>query len=127
MAACRDLGLLKDLFNLASTRLHRVLIEQRDFADCIRRWDSRGTFFYLDPPYVGVRGHKGVYESLTQERHIELAGLLRRVRGKWLLTLNDCHFVRTLYRGCKQLPVFVTSTLPRCSIARRRELLIGDF
>lgn len=73
MAVRRDLSLVKDLFEAASARLHRVLIERRDFADCIRRWDSRHTFFYLDPPYVGTTGQKGVYESLTPERHVALA------------------------------------------------------
>jgi len=127
MATRRDLSLIKDLFETASARLHRVLIECRDFVDCIRRWDSRKTFFYLDPPYVGTTGQNGVYQPLSMERHVELAALLRKVRGKWLLSYNDCQFVRSLYRGFKQQAISVAASLPKTSSARRRELLIRNF
>ena len=38
-----------------------VTIECLDYQECIRRYDSPGTLFYCDPPYLdaGVQGYPG--------------------------------------------------------------------
>src|SRR4029077_4964041 len=47
----RSLIRVRPLLADVAERLRSVLVENRDFAECIRRYDSRDTFFYCDPPY----------------------------------------------------------------------------
>ncbi|MEM2122914.1 MAG: DNA adenine methylase [Candidatus Bathyarchaeia archaeon] len=77
-------------------RLRRVYIDHLNYEECIRRWDSPETFFYLDPPYQGASGYP---IDFRDEDHRRLAGILRGVEGKWLLTINDTSFIRGLYMG----------------------------
>jgi DNA adenine methylase len=64
-------------------RLSGVVIECGDFEEVIKRWDSEGTFFYLDPPYYGAEGY---YDGFSKEDHERLLRLLKKVKGKWLLS-----------------------------------------
>lgn len=43
-----------DYLQEVNSRLERVVIEQKDFANLIKVYDGKDTFFYLDPPYYGT-------------------------------------------------------------------------
>jgi DNA adenine methylase len=45
----RSLSSVSATLARGAQRLANVLIEKRDFADCIQRYDSPATLFYLDP------------------------------------------------------------------------------
>ena len=62
---------VRELLHATARRLCRVLVEQRDFAEILDRYDSVRTFFYLDPPYVAFQPN-GRYEPLSTERRREL-------------------------------------------------------
>jgi DNA adenine methylase len=62
----RPLDTIRSLLEQTSARLARVLIEQRDFADVLDRYDHRDTFFYLDPPYIEYEPN-GRYVPLTRD------------------------------------------------------------
>ena len=81
---------------LVSKRLENVQIEELDFRECIKRYDRPWTLFFCDPPYYGVKAYK---YSFNEKDHEDLAKLLRRVKGKWLLTYNDHPRIRHLYAG----------------------------
>ena len=54
-------------------RLERVYIENLDAIECIRRWDSPHTLFYVDPPYPGaVQGYRLTYSQADFERLVEV-------------------------------------------------------
>jgi DNA adenine methylase len=78
----RWLGAVEDLPAVAE-RLLRVQIENRPAADIIRLYDSPGTLFYCDPPYVhSTRGDSKAYGfEMTDMQHRELADVLNSVRG----------------------------------------------
>jgi len=84
--------------NLIAERLKRVHIENLDFRECIRIWDSKNTFFFLDPPYFGK--HRYRY-NLTLKDHLDLRKILGKVKGKWLLTYNDHPKIKKLYKDFK--------------------------
>lgn len=116
------------ILNQAADRLRDVLIENRDFAVCIERYDSRGTFFYLDPPYSSFQ-RNGRYESLG-ERQAELFQLLARCKGKFLMSFDDCAAIRELARShaFQVKPVTVTYTLGGAHRNKRAgELLISNY
>ena len=67
-------------FPFLHQRLHRVQIENQDWYDCMADYDSPGTVFYIDPPYVDAS--PGIYEhELTQEQHRELIDAIFHMKG----------------------------------------------
>ena len=79
-----------------SDRLANTIIENKDFESLIIQYDRPDTFFYLDPPYYETEGHYAVVFS--KEDHVRLRDTLSRIQGKFLLSYNDCEFIRELYR-----------------------------
>lgn len=96
-------------------RLMGVVIEECDALDIIRRYDTKGTLFLVDPPYVfstrgGVnsRPKHGYAHEMTDDQHRNLADRLHAVKGmvmvcgypsqlyedlygKWLRSERDTH------------------------------------
>jgi len=87
------------LIEQAQRRLAKVVIENKDFEKLIRQYDRPVSFFYCDPPYFETEGYyKNVGEAgFRREDHIRLRNALMRAEGKFLLSYNDCNFVRELY------------------------------
>ena len=93
----RTLDRIRKLLDETAVRLREVTIEQRDFSEVLRRYDGPGTFFYLDPPYVHF-GNLARYDALSEDRRVELFALLAGIRGKFLMSFDDCPEVRSLCR-----------------------------
>ncbi|WP_373844550.1 DNA adenine methylase [Clostridium sp.] len=45
---------------------------------------------YLDPPYYGIERYYQV--QFSKEDHIRLFDCLKKVKGKFILSYNDCEF-----------------------------------
>jgi DNA adenine methylase len=68
-------------------RLMRVQIEHDDFRKIIPRYDTPGTFFYLDPPYVPDTRRSGRYTyEMTLDDYRELVEMLLALKGKAMLS-----------------------------------------
>ena len=69
-------------------RIMRAQIDNRDALEVIRYWDSDGTVFYLDPPYVSsTRKTIDAYDRETNDEHHEaLVELLLKCRGAVVLS-----------------------------------------
>ena len=87
------------LIEQAHRRLAKVVIENKDFEKLIRQYDRPVSFFYCDPPYFETEGYyKNVGEDgFTEKDHIRLRDSLMKAQGKFLLSYNDCEFIRELY------------------------------
>ena len=87
------------LIEQAHRRLAKVVIENKDFEKLIGQYDRPVSFFYCDPPYFETENYyKNVGEDgFTEKDHIRLRDALLRIEGKFLLSYNDCRFVRDLY------------------------------
>jgi len=108
-------------------RLHRVTLECLDFGEVIRRYDRPHTLFYCDPPYYGLTGY-GPSLPFGREDHERLAGLLKDIRGRFLLSINDHPFIRDLYAWARIEATRVRYTISRTKTGRAsRELLIRNF
>ncbi len=65
-----------------------IIIENLDFREAIKRYDSEKTVFYCDPPYVPTA--KEYYgKQFTVDDLRGLASMLTTIKGKFLLKLND--------------------------------------
>ncbi len=73
-------------------RLKGVTIENLNYADCIQRYDSLNTLFYVDAPYCGAEHYygRGIF---AYDDHQALARLLYEVKGKVMIT----HYQESLY------------------------------
>lgn len=79
-------------------RMDSVCVEHLDWKNCIQRYDYKTTLFYCDPPYVnGLR-----YDNhFNEQDHIDLRDTLLSIQGTWILSYDDCEFIRDLYHGCQ--------------------------
>jgi DNA adenine methylase len=70
------------------SRVRMAQIENDDAVKVIARYDSTGTFFYVDPPYVpSVRKYNHLYRhEFTEDDHMKLVDLLLQVEGKVMLS-----------------------------------------
>ena len=85
----------------AHRRLSKVVIENKDFEKLIGQYDRPVSFFYADPPYYETeKYYKNVGEGgFQKEDHIRLRDALMSIEGKFLLSYNDCEFIRDLYNA----------------------------
>ena len=86
-AVSRWLGSVEGLSEIVQ-RLQRVQFENAPALDVIRRYDTKQTVFYLDPPYVpSVRGDVSAYGyEMKEQDHKSLADVLQAVRGRVVLS-----------------------------------------
>lgn len=70
------------------SRLSRVHLACTDALECIAQWDTPGTFFYCDPPYVGA--DQGHYNGYTEENLAALVAVLNNIKGDFLLSTYPC-------------------------------------
>ncbi len=106
-----------------------MLVEQRDFAEILTRYDSESTFFYLDPPYVEFQAN-GRYLPLTAERRAEMFAQLAKIKGRFLMSFDDCAEIRALARqhGFQARAVDVTYTISGAAPRKASpELLIANY
>ena len=85
-----------DRLRAAHARLSRVCIEQIPWQDCMRRYDRPHSLFYCDPPYWQLAGY-GVPFDFSEYQ--ELARLMRVLRGKAIISINDHPDIRKCFRG----------------------------
>jgi len=80
-------------------RLRTVQIENDDAFNVIKRYDSKDTLFYLDPPYPHeVRGDPKAYGyEFTEHDHRRLAELLHSVKGRVALSGYKGPLLERLY------------------------------
>ena len=84
-AATRKLAHKRSEFTEAiAIRLQNVQIECCDALRVIRSRDTKDTFFYLDPPYVG--SFQGHYDGYDQDDFDKLLALLAVIKGRFLLS-----------------------------------------
>lgn len=85
-------------FKKISDRLKYVTIENMSFSKLIPLYDKEDAFFYIDPPYVSTESYYKNTGGFGIKEHEQLAELLSKVKGKFLLSYNDSVVVRELYK-----------------------------
>lgn len=108
-------------------RLKGVNIEHRDFEPLIKTYDRKNALFYLDPPYVGTEGYYDC--SFGVDDHQRLRTILEGIKGRFILSYNDCPMVRDLYAGYHIEGISRASTLAGNGNNKGRfaEVIIRNF
>jgi len=104
-------------------RLKDVVIVLDDFERVLTLYDTPETFYYLDPPYLCCIDRKDYYQhNLTLKDHQRLRGILERLKGNWLLSLDNSPEAHQLY-GDRE---FHIETIP-VTYSDHGELLISNY
>lgn len=121
---------IRKLFGLISQlqdRLANVVVENQDFETLIKHYDRPDAFFYLDPPYFST---EDMYEvGFGWDDHVRLRDTLKNIKGKFLLSYNDCDEIRELYNGFSMFDFSRTHSMAQRYEAGKefKELLIGNY
>ena len=121
---------IRKLFGLISQlqdRLANVVVEYQDFETLIKHYDRPDAFFYLDPPYFST---EDMYEvGFGWDDHVRLRDMLKNIKGKFLLSYNDCDEIRELYNGFSMFDFSRTHSMAQRYEAGKefKELLIGNY
>lgn len=79
-------------------RMAGVTIENLPWRAFIERYDRPGMLFYLDPPYWGSEDDYGK-DVFTRAEFSELAEVLARIKGRFILSLNAVQGVFETFAG----------------------------
>ena len=117
---------LEEDLSAAHMRLHQVLIERLDWADCIKRYDRPHTLFYLDPPYYETAGY-GVDFGL--EQYTQMAEMMQSMKGQAVVSVNDIPAMREAFLGMKMKELKISYSVGTSAESRKQtgELLITNF
>jgi DNA adenine methylase len=63
-------------------------VENMDFADVIKKYDSKSTYIYLDPPYYKTENYYSNHDFGIKD-HERLANVLNGVEGKFSMSYYD--------------------------------------
>lgn len=107
-------------------RLNGVFVEHKPWQECVARYDRAHTVFFLDPPYWGTEGY-GVPFELGE--YARMAALMRAIKGRAVVTVNDVPEMRQAFAGLPLERVSITYSVA-ADPARRRptgELVIRNW
>ncbi len=110
----------------AHLRLARVTVECKPYADILERYDRPGTLFYVDPPYWGCERDYGE-GMFSREDFTRLEAILGRLKGRFILSLNDRPEVRATFANFQIEAVKTTYSVNAKGAQAAGEVLITNF
>lgn len=122
-----DIRRLFELIKQLENRMANVVVENQDFETLIKHYDRENALFYADPPYMSS---EDMYEvSFNRNDHLRLKETLSKIKGKFLLSYNDCEEIRELYSGYCILDFSRQHSMAQRYEAGKefKELLIGNY
>lgn len=124
----RWLGGVEGLDDIAQ-RLIRVQIENRPARDVIRLYDSPGTLFYCDPPYLhATRGDAKAYGfEMDESQHRELAKTLNQCKGLAAVSGYDHALMEKLYPPKRWFKTLGTEKTNHSTKGVRQEVLWTNY
>ncbi len=108
----------------AHLRLARVYVENLPYNRGIERFDPPHSLFRLHPPYFGCEDYYGG-GIFSVDDFAAIAGQLSRIKGKFILSINDTPEMRKVFAGFHRRQV--TTTYQVSAKKRVRELLITNY
>jgi len=110
-------------------KLQHAKLHTSDFKKVIKKYDSKDTFFYIDPPYHDTKCYypKGSCAVTPQD----VAESVKGLKGKFLLSYNDNPEVRKMFckkYKCKRVQTkYSLDNHTKKKQKARKELLIKNY
>ena len=117
---------LEEDLSEAHLRLSRATIENLPYESLIKRYDSKDTFFYCDPPYWNCENDygKGLFDKTDFER---LRDVLTTCQSKWLVSINNVPQIRELFKDYEFKEVKTSYSINKGETKPVTELLIANY
>ena len=115
---------IEEQLSAAHLRLVSAYIERLDWKVCIERYDRPHSFFYLDPPYWQTEGY-GV--PFAWPEYEAMANIMRSIKGKAMLSINDHPDIRRCFEGFHMIEVPIKYTVGGGEGVERVELVISSW
>lgn len=112
------------VLHLAHERLLKVQLECLPYQDILERYDRTETFFYLDPPYFGLPHYRF---NLKEQDYVDMANLLKNLKGHFLLSLNDVPQTRRIFSQFKISKLSLAYSAQPAAGRKYHELLISNY
>lgn len=124
----RWLGGVEALQDIAQ-RLLRVQIENRPALDIMRLYDSPGTLFYCDPPYLhATRGDDKAYGfEMNESQHREFAEVANACRGKVAVSGYDHPVMEDLFKPKRWFKTLGADKTIHSTKGTRQEVLWTNY
>lgn len=115
-------GVLADL----KERLRNTYVENLSFEKIFEKYDRSHTFFFCDPPYLDTAGYGN---SFGEKEQLILLDILKSIKGKFLLTINDHPKVREWYKdfNIKEIAVNYSVSKEQNARGKYNELIITNY
>jgi DNA adenine methylase len=88
-----------ELYQQVKEKHEYIVCHNQDYIDIILQYDSKDTFFFVDPPYLDREHYYKNHNFIRKENHKELSKILTNIKGKFLLSYQDKEYIRELYDG----------------------------
>jgi len=116
---------------LYKKRMKNTIILNQDWEKVIKETDTEDTLFYLDPPYEG----SGTIYKNSEMDYNNLADVLSKIKGKFLMSINDSRNIRKIFRNFNIQKVKLATFAPKnptkkqgkIGTKKRIELIIKNY
>jgi len=98
-----DHAKIAELIGAAHRRLEGVVVENLPYDRCLRNYDSKDTLHFMDPPYENATNR--AYQGWDEKQLTTFRREVGKLKGKWIVTLNDSPLTRELFSGCNLIPI----------------------
>lgn len=85
---------IEEALSAAHLRLSNTYIEHLSWQEVMKKYDRDHTLFYCDPPYWETEGYGVAFEF---EQYLEMAAMLKKIKGKAIISLNDHPAIRDCF------------------------------
>jgi DNA adenine methylase len=89
-------GTAKNVKNFFEKMNSITSINNKDYKEVIKENDNEDTLFYVDPPYFNKEKFYG-FNDFNKKEHIELANILKNIKGKFVLSYYWFDGIEELY------------------------------
>ena len=109
-------GLIKRIETIARVR-KKISLTRLDAIQFIAENDDSDTFFMIDPPYF-EKGSTLYTSFYRRQDHRDLETAISNLGSSWMLTYDNCDFIRRLYCNYFQIPFDLRYSLNRKRMGR---------
>jgi DNA adenine methylase len=114
---------MEALMRAAHERLNNVVIENLPYERSFANYDSKDTFHFMDPPYLNCTS--AAYAAWTEKEMKLFRRRVEKLKGNWLITVDDSPFNRDLFSDCNLQAVATTNQL--CNRRTHGDLKFGEL
>ena len=115
---------LEEEMSAIHLRLSCVRIENLPWRKLIAKYDRPDTFFYCDPPYYLCPDYKHNFALADFQ---EMAVVLDKIKGKFMLSINDHPDIREVFHGFYGKSVSLLYTVSAKEPVEADELIYSNF